>query len=637
MGTLAYDPDRLAVLATALGGAGDALALLGCADPEAQPALAAAGAAATAVDGWRVTALTLAGCGVLTDYQPLSPASPDLAHAAEYVLAQLYGWRLSTDPTGSSWFVPPAMEGAALGHLISTGPLTFETPDAIAALRSRLDAVLVDAAGRSAFVNNLTVEGAAQLAEQLAAARATALAPVLADTTEPPVLPDDIARQVAAVDGVLGHLAAIAIDPNEPLSSAREVLSSMRPYTAALLIAQMPAPSEVIGELAVETMTRYVASFASDDAPLGWELPDSRFLGIGDLLLPKIAAGDAIVANHVLHRLMDLNPSTILDTVRYAASTTGLVVRATDPSAIDITSAGATVRRYLDFLWEPMAAAALPSSMHTTLSAWDAQVGALAPVIAPWLLQFTSRTSEWGWDDQEGDDALGWILEDDDVLNELLARAGEWSASAVFSDPGDDPDALTENLAAAGSMVGEMQAFLEKYTIDAAQAAQAQWDFFVGLVPKAVGKAVGAAPIGKVPGTLIVKGTPYAVGFFSDRAQENGWFGAPRPLHEVLNGIQLDSDHSVAVAAYLALGAMTDALMASGTLPASATWPPPPGDVAAGCPARDYLKTTKDWLGTAYLDNEVARLRLENAMLRFVNERGSEQSCQELQFSGAAE
>lgn len=637
MGTLAYDPDRLALLANALGWAGDALGALSSGDAEAQPALAVAGAAGAALDGWRVTALTLAGCGVLTDYQPVSPTTPDLAHAAEYVLAQLYGWRLSTDPTGSSWFVPPAMEAAALGHLISTGQLSLETPEQIATLQGRLDAVLADPTGRSAFSNNLTPEGAADIADQLAAARAVALAPLLVDTTEMPELPDDIGRQVAAVDSILGHLAVVVVDPDEPLGSARELLALMRPYTAALVIQHLPAPSAVIGELALDTMTRYVASFESDGAPTEWELPDSRFIGIGDLLLPKVAAGDASVANDVLHRLMDLNPSTILDTVRYPTSTTDLVVRATDPAAIDITTAGGTVRRYLDFLSEPMAHPTLPSSMYSTLSAWDAQIGELAPVIAPWLLQFTSRTSEWDWSDQEADDTLGWILEDDNVLEALLGRAGEWSAGAVFSDPGDDPDALARNLEAAGSMVGEMQAFLDRYATDVAQAAQAQWDFFVGLVPKAVGKAVGAVPIGKVPGTIIVKGTPYAVGFFSDLAQEKGWLGAPRPLQEVLNGIQLNSDHSVAIAAYLALGAMTDALVASGTLPASATWPPAPGDVAAGCPAKDFLTSSKEWLDRTYADNEVARLRLENAMLRFVNERDSEKSCQELQFAGAAD
>jgi hypothetical protein len=104
----------------------------------------------------------------------------------------------------------------------------------------------------------------------------------------------------------------------------------------------------------------------------------------------------------------------------------------------------------------------------------------------------------------------------------------------------------------------------------------------------------------------------------------------------VLNGIQLDSDHSVAVAAYLALGAMTDALVADGTLPEGTPWPDAPGDVAGGCPAKDFLDSTSTWLNRTYADNEIARLQLQNAMLRFVNDYGAEQSCQQLQFSGAA-
>jgi hypothetical protein len=151
-----------------------------------------------------------------------------------------------------------------------------------------------------------------------------------------------------------------------------------------------------------------------------------------------------------------------------------------------------------------------------------------------------------------------------------------------------------------------------------------------------VGKAVGAVPVGKLPGTVIVRGTPYAVGYFSDLAQDHGWLGAPRPLREVLAGIALDGDHAVAVAGYLALGAMTDALVASGALAAGATWPPPPSDVAAGCPQRDYLETTTRWLDEVYADQPMVRLHLDNALLTFTNPLGSEQSCQELQDSGAA-
>lgn len=638
MGTLAYDPERLAQLASALGSVADALALLNSADPEAQPALAVADAASAALDAWRLTALGVAGCAVLTDYRPVALDASDLALATEYVLAALYGWRTVTDPTGSAWTVPPAMEAAAIGHLISTGRITLDTPEQIVLLQARLDTVLVDPAARAAFASNLTAAGAAALADQLAGDRAAALAPVLDDTTAMPVLPDDIGAQVAAIDAVLDHLAGTIVDPNEPLGSARDFLSLMRPYAAALVIAQMNAPSAVIGELAVETMSRYVDSFGVvADEPLTWEMPDSRYLGIGDILYPKVAADDAIVANDVVHRLMDLNPATLLHTVRYPTSTTNLIVRATDPAVIDITTAGTTVRRYLDFMLMPTPNVSIPSSHYTAMGSWDAQRGELAPIIAPWLLQFTSRASEWGWSDEEADEMLGWVIDDDAVLGDLLAHAGRWSDGAVLADPGDDPDVVAENLKDAAKMFGELQAFLEKYAIDDARARQAMFDFTVQLIPMAVGRVIGLFPIGKVPGTIIVKGTPYAVGYLADEAQERELFGSPPPLDEVLQGIALASDHSVAIAAYLALGAMTDALIADGALPADAPWPPPPPDLAGGCPSKDYLEQAQGWLIDQHPDDPLTRTTLELAMLRFANEAGTEKSCQEQQFSGAAD
>jgi hypothetical protein len=628
MGTLAYDPDRLALLATGLGAVIDALDAASCSDPEAQPALATAGSAATALDGWRVRALTLAGCGVLTDYQALSPTTPDLAHAAEYVLAQLYGWRLRTDPTGASWSVPPAMEAAALGHLISTGQIDLEAPEQIAVLQRRLDAVLADPTARSAFANNLTPEGAAALVGTLSHQRAAVIERSGGPTGVAVGADADALAQIASIDAVLRSIANTIIDVRQPVADAAAALAAMSPYSAALIVSQLNAPDQLILELSELTMARYFAVFGTGEAASGGELPDGLGYGIGDLLFPRVTALPPALAAQFLMTVGAMSHELLTHTVHDVGATSALVARATDPAVMSAEQAGAVLVPLLRFLRNPPPTPTAPANVDWLHEAVNGMRPHLGGLIAPWLMQFSGRPEDWNWDQEEAAQTFVFVIEDRDSWAALQAQADRWD-DAILIVGGDDLGDIQNNLEELGFLIGGLNRLLAERAGQQAAADRMLWDLFVQQVPMVVNRGFKAAGVVGIPARLLAKVSQFAISAGARALEEGGTLGVPPPLEDTLRELELGADETLAFAAYLGMGIKIEALINSGQLPPGTGWPDPPlPDV---CSSSSYVEHTNEWLDQAIVDDELREV-VRSGRGAFIAAGQSADRCNELRF-----
>lgn len=631
MGTLAYDPERLGTLATWLGTASAALRTLHSADPEAQAALAVASRAAQSFETWQARVAMITGCSALCTYVPVRLDPMQLDDATAYVLATLYGWRTTSDPSGTRAFVPPAMRGASIGHLISAGRLGAATPEQAAALRTELTAVMLDPAARAAFLANLSVDGAADLADHLAAVRADAVW----QGGGPPgtELARDEARrqQVADIDAIAGVLGRTMIDSTATLSAAREVLARVRPYTAALLVGQLDRDDQVVADLALDTLLRYRDSFADADLlPHDWEVRDRLFLGPADLLFPRIAAGSAQVANDFVQRLLHIDPTLLLVTAHQPAVTADLLLRASDPARIDVVDAGRVIRPYLELVRGQPVSPWLPAGFRAGQMESQTLLPTLGVLIAPWLMQFGGRAADWGWSGAAAADAFRFAIDDDDSFDALAAATERWGEAMVLTDV-TDAGALLTNLGEVATTMGTLRELLNQRGGRRIADERIAWDFAVKYLTKGVTKGIGTAGLSGVPARVVVKVAALVVAQGAKFAEAEGLPGAPPPLEGALRQLDVTDDQANAVAAYVAMGLMVEVLIADGRLPADTEWPPAPL-AGAACPSGDYALASAAWLDRAFADDDTARGLVGAARGAFISNAQSAAQCMELTY-----
>jgi hypothetical protein len=629
MGTLAFDPEQLAALAMALCATADQLEALHCADAEAQAALLTAQVAKESFESWATRVVQITGCGALDRYQPVSIDVGDLDLAAQYVLATLYGWNLRTDPVAQTWEVSPAQQASALGYLLSHGLIEVATAEQRASLLGQFEAIAADPAAQAAFAANLSAEGAATLANALAEQRAVAVSngggPDRGFAVDP-ALQDE----VVAIDRIVAILADTIIGPGASVEAANAVLAGMRPYSAALVISQLDAPDEVIVDLCVLALARYHEAAVDPSAwPLPLELPDGNFQGIGDLLFPRVAQCAPAEANRFVVDVANISEGLLTATVRDPSNAAALVIHATDPATIDPASAAAVILPLIAYLRHPPASPDVPSSVFNLGNAVNGLRPYLGAVIAPWLLQFTEGDEAFGLSDDERDELITFVIADGHSFADLVAGAGEWAGALPLPDPGDDVEALQDNLERVAWAVGQLQGLLEEHHIDIAVQRQATWDLMVSLLPRAAGKTLAYSGVTGTPAKLAARVIAVAVGQGSEQAQEHGWLGAPPPLVDVLDDIEVRSDAAMAAGAYLGMVAMRSTLIASGALPPTTPEVPAPWD-EDDCPSGDYVTDSTQWLDDT-IPEGFARDQLEIARGKFIAPGQSSLACQRIQ------
>lgn len=623
MGTLAYDPDRLQMLATALADAADALDAVHATDADAQSALATASAASGSFRSWVQWIADLQACRVLGEYQPTAPDIANLDLALDVVLVSLYQWRATTDPTGATWSVPATEQAAALGYVLSQGLPPLESPDDRARLLAQLQAAAADPAALAALRANLSVEGLAALADALASGRSQQVArgggPYM------PIDALDTAAEVRESDAMLAALATVLYDPTKPIGAAQATLDAMRPYTAASVLAQLHAPEDAYVTLATDAFHRYWISAGDfEHGPLASEIGDADTPGIGDLLFPRITALSAGAANRFAADVAHIDPQLLTMTAVDPLTSTALLMRATDPAFVDEDDAGRVIVPLVDSLRDPGLGRAVTWSPAIG-EAVNTLTANLGTILAPWMLAMTRDTAgALGWDDDGRDRALLFVLGNDRARTELLALTDRWLAALPIAEPTNDPNELQNRIDVVAGSLGQLLGLIEQHVTDEAEAAQARWNLATSIVPRGLAIPIGFVPGVGTAGRIVINAAAFTV---AEVAKRGIIPGGPASVAEVVGAVQRSTDVAMATGSYLAMVSMRALLIDIGALPPDTEEVPPPWD-DAGCPSSDYESHAAKWVDKRI--PEGLRAEMDNARRAFIGPGSGQLTCQRL-------
>lgn len=253
-------------------------------------------------------------------------------------------------------------------------------------------------------------------------------------TSEPGRVEDH--DRVDEIDRIVADLAGrvIQLERAEPGAMAT-VLDRLDPYMAAVLLGHLGLRGTELAVAAERLLRRWHAGPPSDDGRQVWT--DRALAGpdAGDFVAERLARDPVAARELVLRTVTD--PEVLFEAVVSTERLTRLLQVALDPANLDTASAGRVV---------PVLVAATFQHAQLTRSQTDPECAsaqaALAPALAPWLLQFGPRSPDWDWSPDDADRALRSVLADPDGLAALLDAHLVWTdrAAALATSGPDGPD-----------------------------------------------------------------------------------------------------------------------------------------------------------------------------------------------------
>ncbi|MCB0998817.1 MAG: hypothetical protein KDB40_05915 [Acidimicrobiales bacterium] len=411
-----YDPDRLAVLYRRIDTTSQLLASWRCHDPLAAEAIAAIRAARATLDG------------------EVAP------RVRQVLLDDPLGRRPVPGPT--TWFEPLA------AHLT---PWLDGVADRIAAGAASAMAWLAGAAPAPDTAEATLVGSIDALAS-----RRIELADRLVWDPDDRAARDEILAIDAEVAALLAAYAADApTDGHVPWFPT--ALLQVSPYAAAMSLGQLDLDDATLAAVASLVVRRW-----HDGQEHGARWDDTAFSGpnTGDLVFDVLAARPVAATAFLLRA----TPDEVLRSAQDATSVTALLVAGTSPDHVDESTAGTVLRPLLQYL----PAHELPTTVDGVAPGLTA---AIATAVGPWLPALGPRAAHWGWQYDDGDDALRWLVADDDALVALTASLQQWhgrlaTAPLVSPDGRLDGDLLYE----LSTMVSQVQVAIRDQALDEVHA-----------------------------------------------------------------------------------------------------------------------------------------------------------------------
>lgn len=457
---MAYDTVALTRLRDAIATCTRELCNIRSNDPEASPALRAIAKASGLLGGvWAPRLDALIGCGVLTGYVPSTISSHDLTHASMYVLEHAHGWRISTDPLSPQPVALTPFDAASLAWELSndTHRESFSNTELFALSRSLADISarpeLVDA-----FLTNMT------------SATWTRLCNILGEShlnrTQDSSIFGPEGFNPADVDRVLSGLGSILANDRRrhPFSDAVGLTDEMQPYAAALLIRQLQLPADLLVEASYSVIAR---SFGSE---LPGSVGNPPIPNAADILMKAMMTTIGAPTMYVAHSVD--RPRLLVETGQDHELVARFLQAAIDPDLMPAPIASAVISTLIPFVLTNVDSSPLWIDDKEALSTL-----ALG-VLTPWLRQCTySQDSAWTIAPEVGAGWLVKLVQNEQAFELLLADRDAIITSVFPTDPNLGNDELriaTEQLA---DVLGLVDKLIEQAAIDAAEKAQALWDF----------------------------------------------------------------------------------------------------------------------------------------------------------------
>lgn len=437
MGTLAFDRERVALLASRLAEALDALARVPT-DPATAHAVESVRAVRHRLEPWHGRLVAVASCGVLDGYRPVGPDPTDLFSAHLLALSAERGWSFSTDPGSAP--VDWQRWAGAIGRLLGRGDLgQLLAGDGLKRLREQLRAVTRSPEASAALLGELGVFGLLRLvnalgrrwrAEQDALRRFAHRGPGATST--------DPGADAAECLRLLGALMSSAPNPQTVLTLAW--IADPDAVAGVLTGAGLSGPT--LGRAVAIVIQRW-----SNREPPWWldrrtlpaPLPD-RVLEL--VVSDPLAAGilvDLVVAEGLLGPLLFGGLDDDLGLRVFAV--------ATDPATTSEQLAG---RRLLPLLaWletEPLWSAEVMTATTADpdlLLRWEHVRRSLGAIVAPWQLHLSGLAARW---DARREDTIGhlvWVADNARSAAALAAGLGPAVVRVTNDLPADAADRRT--------------------------------------------------------------------------------------------------------------------------------------------------------------------------------------------------
>jgi hypothetical protein len=510
MTLLAYDPAAVGRLQVALRAALDDLRRVACHDPAAATTIRLVRSAASQIETiWLPLADRLLATDPLSKGLRRDAGIGSLQQSLINVMAQGYGWSVQTDPLADDASVVTTEEARALGAMLDQAQ-----PRALAGdpatqrwLAGQLAIIGADPMLSREFLANF--DNWAPLCNWLAWAhlRSSGGDPSQADPAAAEQL-NDVIDGLAAIQW---QAMVAAGNPGSIRSASAAVpqLGAMQPYAAALLVSNMPITGDALVTVAIDLLQRYLDQpmTAGVDGPWG----DKDFdhgPRTADLLLPLILCDRGTTIAFV-HAAVAANPLLLFATAADQGLAHAAMLVAVDPrhsTSEDVADVIAPLLHGFNDGTIDIGSYGFDPEWHRFLAA----------LVAPWLLAVTDADDDtWGMALDERAQLLGFVMQDDHAMDELL----EQSDAIVAGLASQTSFAKMTEVEAAAVMLGVvLQLFVNEAT-RTEEISQAQWDLLW---------TVGGAIAGALTGG-IVAGVAMDGGVFIGQqlSEASGWLGAP--------------------------------------------------------------------------------------------------------------
>lgn len=479
MAYLGYDSSLVLALRHALQDASDDLALARSSDQSAADAMQVVRSCRTALDAWMPVLDQLLCCRTLEDATSIRLDTADI-RSVLLLAGQRAGWLIRRDPSTTATANRLAMieQARAIGGGLLDESLTDELTGAeLTWLADQLRAIA--RVPEAAAMFRATVGGAkawSRVLDQLGLDRLTHQSVLVSDADDRAA--HDRLVQLDDTFGAIGAVLAAGSHTAKRPAVYPAVLREVDPYTAALLLPHLGLDAHNGAQASHDILVRWI-DWADDRPPADF---DAAGDDAPDLLFRWLATDG--FASFELLRLCADRPELVLRTAQ-APAVEALIIRGTSPETLSVGQIGTVVPPLVrwavenDGGGEPHNGGGLT---HTHAF--------FATLLAPWLLQLTSRSEEWAWRPGEADGALRWVITDGKAADLLVSRMEEVqeqiSQTRFVDAEGEVSSQAVDEV--AGMFAALQLAFRDEERSDALAKA-----FWVDAALMVVGVAVSAA------------------------------------------------------------------------------------------------------------------------------------------------
>lgn len=370
----------------------------------------------------------------------------------------------------------------------------------------------------------------------------------------------DLRDQLVALDGRIathaGQLATHSARHSATTPPAiGPLLDRLDPYAAALVLGHLGLEGAELAAAAADILRRWHGGPPDGDGRLVWTDRAIHGPDTGDLIA-EIVARDPSAARDLLVSTAD-EPAVVLESATSTAALDQLLRVGLDPHVLDTTTAARVV---------PAFAAATYVDATAARAAIDPRCAsareALAPALAPWLLQFGPRADDWGWSRSAADTTLRAVLADLHGWQAMRDAHWTWVERAADIAVADGADRLGEldEIAAALEQVR-----LDRYGIELEPARRDEW--LVGHLLDAGEAVVGLAPL--PGGPLLGRLSGFGIDVQRQRieAELRAAGVVEAGADDVAARLADAADHDRAATLLAALTCTVDRLLADGRIP----------------------------------------------------------------------